>query len=200
MTAAPHPEDLPFATRLVALPVPPDDGFTADDLPRLMETIDGPFELLDGDVVMMAPATFWHNQAVDILNSALAGQAPASVVVAREAGIRLGTSVPIPDVLALTREAVAADAVAVDPHAVLLAVEVLSPRTKTKDRKLRPAQYAEAGIACFWRVENEDDAMVVYTFELLPEGGAYAPTGVHRHRVVVDKPFPIDVELPPVTW
>ena len=62
-----------------------------------METVDGPFELLDGDVVMMAPATFWHNQAVDVLNSALTGQAPATVAVAREAGIRLGTSVPIPD-------------------------------------------------------------------------------------------------------
>ena len=120
-------------------------------------------------------------------------------MVAREAGIRLGTSVPIPDVLALTWEAVAADAVAVDPHAVLLAVEVLSPRTKTRTascvRRSMPRR-----VSRFWRVENEDDAMVVYTFELLPEGGAYAPTGVHRHRVVVDKPFPIDVELPPVTW
>ncbi|MEV6098096.1 hypothetical protein [Nocardia sp. NPDC051981] len=32
-------------------------------------------------------------------------------------------------------------------------------------------------------------------FELLPEGG-YAPTG----RVKVDRPFPIDIELPEVTW
>jgi hypothetical protein len=75
----------------------------------------------------------------------------------------------------------------------------MSPGTKTKDRTLRPAQYAEAGIKCFWRVENEDDAMVVYTFELLPEGG-YAPTGVFRDRVKVDRPFAIDIELPEVTW
>jgi hypothetical protein len=31
-------------------------------------------------------------------------------------------------------------------------------------------------------VENEDDAMVVYTFELLPEG-SYAPTGVFHSRI-----------------
>jgi hypothetical protein len=82
---------------------------------------------------------------------------------------------------------------------VHLAIEVVSPGTTTKDRTLRPAQYAGAGIKCFWRVENEDDAMVVYTFELLPEGG-YAPTGVFRGRVKVDRPFPIDIELPEVTW
>ncbi|MRH87053.1 hypothetical protein GFY24_06155 [Nocardia sp. SYP-A9097] len=76
---------------------------------------------------------------------------------------------------------------------------MVSPRTKTKDRKHRPLQYAEAGIKCFWRVENEDDQMVVYTFELLPEGG-YAPTGVHRGQLEVDRPFPIDIELPEVTW
>ena len=152
----------------MALPVPPDDGFTADDLPRLMETIDGPFELLDGDVVMMAPATFWHNQAVDILNSALAGQAPASVVVAREAGIRLGTSVPIPDVRAYRgsggggrcRRRSARGAAG---RRGLIAAD------QDQDRKLRPAQYAEAGIACFWRVENEDDAMVVYTSNCFPK-------------------------------
>jgi hypothetical protein len=46
---------------------------------------------------------------------------------------------------------------------------------------------------------NEDDAMVAYTFELLPEGG-YAPTGVFRGRVKVDRPFPIDIDLPEVTW
>jgi hypothetical protein len=41
--------------------------------------------------------------------------------------------------------------------------------------------------------------MVVYTFELLPEAG-YAPTGVFRGRVKVDRPFPIDIDLPEVTW
>ncbi|WP_216913866.1 hypothetical protein [Nocardia noduli] len=34
---------------------------------------------------------------------------------------------------------------------------------------------------------------------LLPEGG-YAPTGIFRNRVKVDRPFPIDIELPDVTW
>lgn len=37
------------------------------------------------------------------------------------------------------------------------------------------------------------------SFELLPEGG-YAPTGVFRSQVKVDRPFAIDFDLPDVTW
>jgi len=107
--------------------------------------------------------------------------------------------VPEPDVLAVSRAVVTSGSLVFQPSDVHLAIEVVSPGTMTKDRTLRPAQYASAGIKCFWRVENEDNAMVVYTFELLPEGG-YAPTGVFRGRVKVDRPFPIDIDLPEVTW
>ncbi|MEU0541772.1 Uma2 family endonuclease [Nocardia sp. NPDC005978] len=198
MTAAQHIDE-PIRSRLVSLPMPPAGGFTAVDLPRLIEVVDGRFELLDGDVVMMAPATHWHNEVIDILKHSLRAIAPEAYVIASEQGIDLGASVPEPDVLVVSRSAVRSDSLVFAPADVHLAIEVVSARTKTKDRKLRPLQYAEAGVKCFWRVENENDAMVVYTFELLPEGG-YAPTGVHRVRVKVDRPFPIDIELPAVTW
>jgi hypothetical protein len=35
--------------------------------------------------------------------------------------------------------------------------------------------------------------------DVLPEGG-YAPTGVFRGTVKVDRPFPINIDLPEVTW
>ncbi|MBF6172799.1 Uma2 family endonuclease [Nocardia blacklockiae] len=178
----------------------PAGGFTAEDLPRLIEVVDARFELLDGEVVMMAPATIWCAEVIDILKFALRAVAPRSLVIATEKGVNLGSSVPEPDVLAVSRDAVQADSLLFDAEDIHLVVEVVSPRTKTKDRKLRPMQYAEAGIKHFWRVENEDDEMVVYTFELLPEGGCYAPSGVFRKQLRVDRPFPIDIELPEVTW
>lgn len=181
------------------LPTPPPGGFTAGDLPRLIEAVDARFELLDGEVLMMAPATHWHDEVVDILKHALRRIAPRPVVIATEKGIDLGHTVPEPDVLVVSRAAVRSDSLVFQPSDVQLAIEVVSPGTRTKDRTLRPAQYAGAGIKCFWRVENADDAMVVYTFELLPEG-VYAPTGVFHSRVKLDRPFPIDIELPAVTW
>jgi hypothetical protein len=48
-------------------------------------------------------------------------------------------------------------------------------------------------------VENDDDAMVVHTFQRQPEGG-YEPTGVFRKRIKVSQPFPIDIELSEVIW
>lgn len=198
-TADAMPPDQPVRGQMVLLPTSPPDGFTARDLPRLIEAVDARFELLDGEVLMMAPATHWHGEVIDILKHALRQIAPKTMVIATEKGIDLGHSVPEPDVLAVARDAVRSGSIYFQPSEVFLAVEVVSPGTKTKDRMLRPAQYAKAGIKYFWRVENEDDAMVVYTFELLPEGG-YAPTGVFRTRVKVDRPFPIDIELPEVTW
>lgn len=193
------PPGRPIHGQMVMLPTPPPGGFTAADLPALIEAVDARFELLDGEVLMVAPATHWHDEVIDILKHALRQIAPQSLVIATEKGIDLGTTVPEPDVLVVSREVVTSGSLVFQPSDVHLAIEVVSPGTTTKDRTLRPAQYASAGIKCFWRVENEDDAIVVYTFELLPEGG-YAPTGVFRTRVKVDRPFPIDIELPEVTW
>jgi Uma2 family endonuclease len=199
MTAEALPPAQPIRGQTVLLPTPPPGGFTASDLPRLIEVVDTRFELLDGEVLMMAPATHWHDEVVDILKHALRRIAPQPVVIATEKGVDLGHTVPEPDVLVVSRSVVKSDSLVFQPSDVHLVIEVVSPGTRTKDRTLRPAQYAGADIKCFWRVENEDDAMVVYTFELLPEG-SYAPTGVFHSRVKVDRPFPIDIELPAVTW
>ena len=198
-TAGELPHEEPIRGTMVLLPVPPPGGFTAADLPRLIEAVDARFELLDGEVLMMAPATHWHDEVVKLLWYVLRQVAPRSVVIATEKGIDLGHTVPEPDVLVVSRAAVRSDSLVFQPSDVHLAVEVVSPGTRTKDRTLRPAQYASAGIKCFWRVENEDDAMVVYTFELLPEG-IYAPTGVFHSRIKLDRPFEMDVEIPEVTW
>jgi Uma2 family endonuclease len=199
MSADPLPSEEPIAGQMVLLPIPPPGGFTARDLPRLIEAVDARFELLDGEVLMMAPASFWHHEVVRILSDALRRITPQSMVVATEMGVDLGHTVPEPDVLVVSRAAVESDSLFFQPSDVHLAIEVVSPGSTTKDRTLRPVQYAGAGITCFWRVENRDDAMVVYTFELLPEG-SYAPTGVFHSRVKLDRPFPIDIELPEVTW
>lgn len=148
---------------------------------------------------MTAPATYWHNEVIDILKRMLREIAPQSVAVAREGGVDLGHTVPEPDILVVSRSVLRPDSLVFKPSDVHLAIEAVSPGTVTKDRGLRPVQYAEAGIRCFWRAENDSNAMVVYTFELLPEGG-YAPTGVLRSRVRLDRPFPIDLELPEVDW
>jgi hypothetical protein len=60
------------------------------------------------------------------------------------------------DLAVVPRELVTAGTVAFPPDAVLLAVEVTAPATITRDRVVRPAQYAGAGIGYFWRADDED--------------------------------------------
>jgi hypothetical protein len=59
--------------------------------------------------------------------------------------------------------------------------------------KLR--KYAEAGIANYWRVEEEDEAPVLHTYELDGPTRSYAPTGIHRHELSSPTPFPITLDL-----
>jgi Uma2 family endonuclease len=77
----------------------------------------------------------------------------------------------IPD-LVVTTGPVADDTVWLDPLAVALAVEIVSKRSERMDRWLKPVEYAEAGIALFWRVEPDD---TVVQFRL--DGKRYAEFG-----------------------
>ncbi|GAA4616411.1 hypothetical protein GCM10023195_72970 [Actinoallomurus liliacearum] len=81
------------------------------------------------------------------------------------------------------------------PAEVRLVVEVVSPESEERDRKLKPARYAEAGIAHFWRVEENDGRPVVYVHELDPATATYALTGIHHGKLSVPVPFPIDIDL-----
>jgi len=126
-TGSALPPEEPVRGQMVLLPTPPPGGFTAGDLPRLIEAVDACFELLDGEVLLVASATHWHDEVVDVLKHALRQIAPQPVVIATEKGIDLGRTVPEPDVLAVSRAAVKSDSLLFQPGDVHLAIEVVSP-------------------------------------------------------------------------
>lgn len=68
---------------------------------------------------------------------------------------------------------------------VLLAVEVMSPSSVTDDRLTKPAQYARAGIGHYWRLERQDQPVLV-THELA--GEAYRETGRFTDQVAIERP------------
>ncbi|MDG6104908.1 Uma2 family endonuclease [Dactylosporangium aurantiacum] len=81
------------------------------------------------------------------------------------------------------------------PDTVLLVVEVVSPESAYRDRTVKLRKYAEAGIAHYWRVEEEQSLPVVHTYELDEPTRLYAPTGVHRGELRVSRPFAVTVDL-----
>ncbi|MBB4681382.1 Uma2 family endonuclease [Crossiella cryophila] len=185
-------------------PYVPPDGWTAADLDRI--TSDGPYgeldalkhvELVDGELIVMSPQTEFHRRVVERLRNELERQAPPELTATREMDVVLGSRQrPCPDVSVVT--AAAADDLARTfylPEDVLLVVEVVSKSSEIRDRETKPRRYAEAGIAHFWRVENNSGAPVVYVYELDPASRSYALTGIFHDQLECRVPFPVDIRL-----
>ncbi|MFJ9541290.1 Uma2 family endonuclease [Streptomyces sp. NPDC101225] len=81
------------------------------------------------------------------------------------------------------------------PEDVSLVVEVVSEESADRDRSLKPFKYGQAKTAHFWRVEDEAGAPVVHTYELDSMTSSYVPTGIHRGRLKISVPFPLDIDL-----
>ncbi|WP_457029362.1 Uma2 family endonuclease [Kitasatospora sp. P5_F3] len=178
--------------------IPPEGGFTADDLDH-MPGLPPHTELLDGSLVFMSPQKYFHSLAVDLLSYALRRSCPEHLRVVREMSVVLGKrDRPEPDVSVVRASAVTEEAEETGYQAadVVLAVEVVSPDSVERDREVKPRKYAEAGIPHFWRVEKaEGRHPVVYVFELEPATRTYVVTGVHHGRLKVGGPFEIDIDL-----
>jgi Uma2 family endonuclease len=152
-------------------------------------------ELLEGTLLVNPPAAVPHQAVSRRLANLLELACTAELIVVEAVGVRLpDNTVFIPDVLVVARDVGLADSSGIlDSAAVALAVEIVSPGSRTADRFTKPAVYARAGIPSFWRVELEDDPGV-FAYRL--EQGRYVVAGTARpgERLVVSKPFPVSID------
>ncbi|NBM20233.1 Uma2 family endonuclease [Streptomyces sp. GC420] len=177
-------------------PTPPVGGWTADDLDRI-PGLPPHTELIDGGLFFTSPQTYFHMATLRLLENALLDCVPEGLVVVREMTTRLGKrDRPEPDLMVVPEKALTGpEQTWYEPRDVVLAVEVVSEDSEERDRKVKPRKYAEAGIKHFWRVEKSDGLPVVYVCELDAATDSYAAAGVHRNRLTLDVPFPVDVDL-----
>ncbi|MFD4015683.1 Uma2 family endonuclease [Streptomyces sindenensis] len=179
-------------------PVPPQDGYTVDDLFTLPD-LPPHTELIDGSLVFVSPRRDFHSTMIDLLMTGLRSTASPEVRVRREMTVVLDRrNAPEPDVSVVRTEAVTGlDVTRYQAADVLLAVEVVSPDSEARDREAKPHTYATAGIPHFWLVEmtGTDQHPVVRVYELDPVTKAYALTGIHHDRLKTGVPFPVDIDI-----
>lgn len=180
-----------------AWPIPPVDGYTLDHLYEL--DLPPHTELIDGSLVFVSPQREFHSLAMYLLELGLRSTVPENLRVRREMAVVLSPrNVPEPDLLVVTAEA-NGDLLTTRYEAkdVVLAVEVVSPESESRDRDTKPHKYAAAGIPHFWRVEmaGESKRPVVYVYELDPASKAYALTGIHRDQLKLSVPYPMAIDL-----
>lgn len=176
--------------------------WTVEDWLELNARSAGPrYELLDGGLLVTPPPAWSHRWAGDELRAVLRSALPADLRIATAVGVvlRPGESALIPDLVVARRaEAYRAE---VPAGEVVLVVEIVSPSTRSADRRVKPAEYAAAGIPHFWRVElsafrdqGSDRLPVLFTYAL--DGREYRLT--HRvgagARAVVTEPFPVEFD------
>jgi len=79
--------------------------------------------------------------------------------------------------------------------AVLAVVEVVSPGSELVDRREKPAEYADAGIPYYWRVETVGEQPVVHTYALDEATHSYRDTGIFNGVVKTRLAFPVELDL-----
>jgi Uma2 family endonuclease len=182
----------------VQWPVPPQDGYTVDDLFTLPD-LPPHTELIDGSLVFVSPQRRFHGNMIDLLVTGLRLGLPDDLRVSREMTIVLDErNGPEPDIVVFKAEAITGpDQTSYRAEDVLLAVEVVSPDSESRDRTTKPQKYAAAGIPHFWRVEHNsgNGRPVVHVYELDPMTQAYVHMGMHRDQLKVSKPYDIAVDL-----
>jgi Uma2 family endonuclease len=174
---------------------PREEGWFAEDLDGLTEA-PRHTELLHGALVFrLIPRTVRHSRIVTALTAALADRAPADTLVERETSIRLDArNRPEPDLVVATAE-FHPDRTWFEPATVSLVVEVVSPESAHRDRTVKVRKYAEAGIAHYWLIEEEDGAPVAHVYELDAATSSYAPAGIFRGKLERPVPFPVTIDL-----
>ena len=165
-------------------------GLTWEDLQSIPDEDHWRYELVDGSLLVSPGPELIHQRAVAKMMMLLHAVCPPHVEVlpapfdfTPQTGFVLQ-----PDVMVLDPERSESNRTYVAP---LLAVEVLSPSTRTKDRVLKRAVYAEHGVPSYWIVDPAAPSLLA--FELV--GGDYQVVAdVHGEDVAtLERPFRVVV-------
>jgi Uma2 family endonuclease len=175
----------------------PHHPITAEQFDSWSEEQCQDIEIVDGMVVRSPSPSARHNRVGNMLAVALEHAAGEGWQASTDFDVRL-QDVPLinrrPDVVVYRAEA--ADASPMRPENILMIVEIVSPGSETTDRKVTPDEYAGAGIAYYWRVEQVAHGIpVVHTYVLDPAAHMYRATDVFPGVVKTVAPFPIEIDL-----
>jgi Uma2 family endonuclease len=158
-----------------------------DDAPRV--------ELNDGAIIVVPSPTGGHQDTANLLWHWFREHAPGEYRPLTAVGLAITLKDTFEPDVALLREPVALGSHYYDAEQVLIAVEVVSPGTRRRDRFEKPGDYAAAGIKHYWRIEQ--DPVHVYAYELVGDG--YKLVADAADELVLDRPFEIRLPIRDIT-
>lgn len=186
-----------MTSALVSQPGP----YTVADWERLDHDSNGPrVELINGRFVIGAAPAYLHQGLADelcrLLRDALREHGRGDLRARTGLGVKIAPPHAfVPDVAVVRQQP--AGTTSLKAADLVLAVEVVSPRTKRQDRFDKPVAYAAAGVPYFWRIEpNRAAPPVVLAFELV--NGQYVERfALHADEsaTVTASPVPVLIDV-----
>lgn len=175
-----------------AVPLAPSpEGWTVADVDALPEN-GLRYELVDGVPRVMTPPRIRHQRACKRAEAAFEAAAPPGLFVWQGIGVVLAPDQrPIPDFIVIDIDD--DELHNVPAEHVRLVGEVVSRSSRSDDRFRKPAQYAQAGIPVYVRVELDPPHIVAYG---IGEDGLYVEIGRAEpgQPLTLDEPYPITVD------
>lgn len=152
-------------------------------------------ELRDGVMIVVPSPTIGHQNIGNLLWLWFRQHSPREFTTATAVGVAVGLKDSFePDVL-LLREPVDLEHHYVMPSEVAIAVEVVSPGTRKRDRLQKPVEYAAAGIPHYWRIEQKP--LHVFAYDLVD--GQYQLVADSADELVLSAPFEIKLPIAEIT-
>jgi Uma2 family endonuclease len=148
----------------------PRRAFTVEDISRMIEVgvirEDEKFELVEGEIVMMAAKGVSHERIKSALNIAVARALPDHLTVGVETTLRLTDTVMLePDIAVFPKEIFSRSSsgfARLDPGEALLVIEVAAS-SLAYDKDLKARLYARHRVREFWVVDANERTTWVHT-------------------------------------
>jgi len=148
----------------------PRRAFTVDDISRMIEagiiSEDEKFELIEGEIVMMASKGIAHERIKSALNIALVRALPDHLTIGVETTLRLINTILLePDIAVFPKELFRKSATGfaqLDPGEAHLVVEVAA-RSLAYDKTLKAPLYARHRVREYWVIDANERVTWVHT-------------------------------------
>lgn len=155
------------------------------------------YELIEGRLLVSPAPARPHLRTATRLHRMLLEAAPRHLAVSQNAGLVDGprkTTYFIPDLVVVPDAVLDIDGPALLPPETLLAVEILSPDSRSTDEVTKRYWYARLGIPQYWIVDPKGRSLTVML--LNAERGRYRDAAVVRAGETwrTEEPFPIALD------
>lgn len=185
---------------MTALPYDPYHTYTVEEFAALPVDKSARYELREGHIVVSPRPARRHMIILGKLFAQIDSQLPSDLLAIPEIDVDLELLTPgvrVPD-LVVTRADLDDQGHLTKASDVLLAIEVLSPATIRTDTKIKPIDYADAGIPNLWLIDPQPPVTAT-VYRLIGEDYEdyedYEESQRCEHGFTVAEPAPLAIDL-----